>query len=144
MFKTTLVLLVLLRGATILMAAPTPTLVQYGHTVLGSIDGCNNSGQVNTYSFEGSKGDAVLVEVTKTADFGGICNGVGICAFDQYVEIDDASGSPISSAASPKTSGCSSQLRTQDGPFVLPHDGTYTIDSSEKSVGEFRLGQLAK
>ena len=30
----------------------------------------------------------------------------------------------------PANNGCSNQFRTQDGPFVLPHDGTYTISVS--------------
>ena len=81
-------------GTAVLMGAQT---LQYGSTVLDSL-GCNG---LNTYSFAGSAGDKVLVEVAETADFGGVCNNVAQCGFTQYFQIADGSGSVISSGECP-------------------------------------------
>lgn len=125
MLKTTFILLTLVfNGAAVIMGAQT---LNYGSTVLDSL-GCNG---LNTYSFVGNAGDNVLVEVAETADFGGVCNNVAQCGFTQHIRITDGSGSVISSVDSPPANnGCSNQFRTQDGPFVLPQAGTYTISVS--------------
>jgi len=117
---------------------PSPIPLQYGTTIADLIE----CGARKTYTVSGNKDDKLLVHLTETNDFGGVCNGVASFAFDQCIEVRHSDGSMVGMTCTPSSSNSRSRYRTQLGPLSLPRDGSYILtvrDVEDNGRGAFAL-----
>ena len=98
----------------------------YGDTVTGEI---TNEAYEVPYTFEGTAGDVILVEMTMLEE-----------GLDSYIQLKNASGEII---AFNDDGGVG--VNSVMGPFILPADGIYTVVATRfmqaegVSVGSFEL-----
>ena len=109
MSKRSLLLIVLLVVSTALSALAQAASVSYGQVVTGTI---SNDKPRDTYTFEGTAGDALAIRMTATAE-----------GLDSFLELTTPSGQQY---VNDDSSGSVNSLLL----IVLPEDGTYTIGAT--------------
>jgi hypothetical protein len=112
--------------------------ISYGIPALSTV-GCGTSDE---YAISARAGEKILLHLTETRDFGGVCSGVAAFQFDQCIEIFDPTDQLLASACTPIEINHQNKYRTQRGPILIPYDGEYRIvvrDANNRGRGTYTL-----
>jgi len=111
--------------------------IQYGENIQDSV-GCR---QTDTWTFDASIGDQVVIHVVELSDFGGVCGHACLC-FDQLVELQAEDGTVLANSSSPTSHNNGGRFRTQIGPELIQTNETYSVsirDKQDDGRGEYRI-----